>query len=146
MTKLRASVVLLLALSSACSHQSPEPTATAEYSLLQAGDSVPLPLGREVQVGEVLMVLSDVPSESRCPANAICVWAGDAVAAITVHPPCFRQGCKAPSTNLALHTHLEPRAGQAWGHTVRLVALTPYPIDGQPREKSRYTAWVRVTR
>lgn len=120
------------------------PTST-EFSLEQAADSIPLPFGAEVKVGGVLLVLSDVPSDSRCAAGVTCVWAGDAVASIVVHPGCLHQGCRAPSMQLALHTNLEPRSGEALGHTVHLVALLPTPEAGKPTRLSRYVAWVRVT-
>jgi hypothetical protein len=129
----------------ACGKPTAGPLTAAEYSLTQAGDSIPLPLGKEVRVGTVWMVLSDVPSDSRCPRGAVCVWEGDAVAAIAVHPPCYKEGCKAPSAALELHTRLEPRAGEGWGHRVELLSLLPEPISDKGGERPPYVAWVRVT-
>ena len=116
-----------------------------EFTLVQAADSVPLPFGRVVKVGEVYLQLGEV-SDSRCPAGVQCVWAGDGVATIAVHPPCYAAGCRAASMVLTLHTSLEPRAGLGWGHRVELVGLRPAPVANQVVESSRYVAWVRVAR
>jgi len=137
--------VLSLAAVLACGKPAAGPLTSAEYSLTQAGDSIPLPLGKEVHVGEVWMALSDVPSDSRCPRGVQCAWDGDAVAAIVVHPPCYKQGCKAASAGLQLHTRLEPRAGEGWSHRVELLALLPAPARDSAGEKPPYVAWVRVT-
>ncbi|MBK8249499.1 MAG: hypothetical protein IPK85_19190 [Gemmatimonadetes bacterium] len=115
-----------------------------EFTLVQAADSVPLPFGRVVKVGEVYLQLGEV-ADSRCPVGVQCVWAGDGVATLAVHPPCYAAGCRAASMMLVLHTGMEPRAGQGWGHRVELVALRPAPVANQVVEPSRYVAWVRVT-
>ena len=131
----------------ACGRVTSSPVDSVEaFTLQQASDSIPLPHGKIVRVGEVYLALSGVPSESRCPTDGVCVWAGDAVAAIVVHPPCYMAGCKAASFALALHTSTEPRSGEGWGHKVRLLALTPAPLSTRPTDQSRYVAWVRVTK
>ncbi|MEP7382703.1 MAG: hypothetical protein ABI910_13525 [Gemmatimonadota bacterium] len=102
------------------------------------------PVGHDV--GDVWMTLSDVPSDSRCPQGVACVWAGDAVAAINVHPGCYKAGCLAPSFGLNLHTQLEPKAGDALGYHVQLLAIRPEPVHDSPTDPTRYVAWVRVSR
>jgi hypothetical protein len=139
-------VALVLAVVAACGKPAAAPLTSAEYSLTQAGDSIPLPLGKEVHVGDVWLVLSNVPSDSRCPRGVTCVWEGDAVAAITVHPPCYKEGCKAASAALELHTRLDPRSGEGWGHRVELLSLLPYPDKDVGNDRSPYVAWVRVTK
>lgn len=129
-----------------CGQQSAAPLALTEYTLEQAADSIPLPYRTDVRVGEVWMSLTDVPTDSRCPRGVVCVWAGDAVASIVVHPGCYRAGCLAPSALLALHTTLEPRAGEALGYRVQLVAVLPGPVAGTPTVPAHYVAWVRVSK
>lgn len=116
-----------------------------EFTLVQAADSVPLPYGKVVKVGEVYLQLGEV-TDSRCPSGVQCVWQGDGAATIAVHPPCYQAGCKAASMVLVLHTSLEPKAGVGWGHRVELVGLRPGPVAGQQIDQSRYVAWVRVSR
>lgn len=137
---------LLLVVAAACGKPAAAPlTASTEFSITQAADSIPLLLGKEAKVGTVYMALTDVASDSRCPRDVVCVWAGDAVASIVVHPPCIKEGCKAASILLQLHTNLEPRSGEGWGHKVQLLALLPAPVSTKPTERSQYVAWVRVT-
>ena len=136
----------LVAAAVACGKPVAAPVTTPDYSITQAADSIPLAIGKEVHVDDVWMVLSDVSSDSRCPRGVQCVWAGDAVATIIVHPPCYKQGCKAASAQLQLHTTLEPHSGEGWGHKVQLLSLLPEPVAGTPTDRSRYVAWVRVTR
>ena len=109
-----------------------------------AADSIPLAIGKDVKVGDVWMTFGGVPNDSRCPTRMQCVWAGDAVADIAVHPGCYKEGCKAASMALSLHTNLEPRSGTGWGHKVTLLSLTPYPDVPNGIDRSRYVAWVRV--
>jgi hypothetical protein len=115
-----------------------------EFTLVQAADSVPLPFNKIVRVGSVLLQLTEV-SDSRCPEGVQCVWEGDGVASIAVHPPCYLEGCKAASIALRLHTRLEPRSGTGWNHRVVLVGLQPAPVANQTVEPRRYVAWVKVT-
>jgi hypothetical protein len=137
---------LLLVVAAACGKPAAAPVTTPEFSITQAADSIPLYLGKEAHVDDVWMVLSDVSGESRCPRDVVCVWSGDAVASITVHPPCYKEGCKAASAQLQLHTNLEPRSGEGWGHKVQLLALLPYPVSTRTTDRSEYVAWVRVTK
>jgi len=129
----------------ACGTQGSTPIAPAEYTLQQASDSIPLPYRRDVKVGSIWMTFTGVSSDSRCPRNVTCVWMGDAVTALSVHPECYKSGCEAASTSLSLHTHLEPRSGQALGYRVQLLALDPEPVAGTTPDVTRYVAWVRVS-
>lgn len=138
--------LLPLVLTLACGAPGVTSLAVTEYTLQQATDSIPIPFRTDVRVGEIWMTLTDVPSDSRCPTGVACVWAGDAIAALAVHPGCYTAGCKAPSAVLTLHTNLEPRAGEGLGYHVQLLALHPEPVYGTAVDSSRYVAWVRVSR
>lgn len=129
----------------ACGARGSANVTAPEYSIEQAADSIPLPFRAEVKVGDVWMSLADVPADSRCGRGVVCVWAGDAVAELVVHPGCYKAGCRAASALLTLHTTLEPRAGEAMGLKVQLLSLLPYPVHGQPTPREAYVAWVRVT-
>ena len=79
-----------------------------------------------------------VTSDSRCPADALCVTQGDATAVFTV-----RAGGSAAS--LALHTAAaEGRRGAAGAFTLTLVRLDPYPYAGRPISAPDYRASLRV--
>ena len=80
-----------------------------------------------------------VASDSRCPADAVCITLGDAEAVFTA-----AQAGRAP-TSLTLHT--ATRDGQratvgAW--TLTLIRLDPYPSSGRPIAPADYRASLRV--
>jgi hypothetical protein len=78
-----------------------------------------------------------VAADSRCPADALCITAGDATAVFTL----TRGGA---STNLSLHTAGEGRRSTVEGFTLTLVRLDPYPYSGRPVSPSDYRASLRV--
>lgn len=147
MKSMRITVIGIVVALAACGQQSAAPATapSAEYTLEQAGDSIPLAMGKMVRVGGNLFQLTDVPGDSRCPREAVCVWAGDAIAAIAIHPGCLPAGCAAPSYLMSLHTGLEPRSGTNGGYRVTLLSLQPVPSAGKPTDRSAYVAWVRIT-
>jgi hypothetical protein len=79
-----------------------------------------------------------VTSDSRCPADAICVWQGDATAVFSA-----RQS-GGSSSSLTLHTTGEDRRASASGLTLTLVRLDPYPYASRPISPSDYRALLRV--
>jgi hypothetical protein len=140
---LGAAAVLALA---ACGSSGTSPITTPiEYTLIQAADSIALPYRQDVKIGDAFLAFTGARDDSRCPRGVTCVWEGDATAGITVHPGCYKDGCRAASVSLDLHTNREPRSGEAWGVRVQLLALTPEPQAGTTPEPRSYVAWVRVT-
>lgn len=140
---LRLSALALLA---ACGTGGTAPTLEpTEYTLIQAADSIPLPFGRMVRVGDQALLQLTGVRDSRCPTGVVCIWEGEALTSIAVHPPCLLEGCKAASLLLELHTVLQPRSGSGWGLRVQLLGVTPYPSSASSIEERQYIAWVRVT-
>ena len=138
-----AATAILTALG--CAQRSVATEPGIQVSLAEAGDSLPLKVGKPVAIsGGPRLTLGAVKSDSRCPSNVECVWAGDAAVEITADPPCY-PACLAPSLLLTLHTNLDPRDGVYSGFAIRLLALEPWPLAGKPIEQSQYVAWVRVT-
>jgi len=81
----------------------------------------------------------EVTADSRCPIDAICVWAGDA----TVHLGIRDAGSM---TRYELHAGDPARTTIAHrGFVVRLVDLQPYPTSTQPIAPADYRATLRVT-
>lgn len=80
-----------------------------------------------------------VTSDSRCPATAICVWAGDAVAK-------FEVGNPRSAAPVDLHTTLDPKQAETGGIKVELLFLSPYPISYNGIQPSEYRATIRVSR
>ena len=145
LTGLRLAPLMLGLSLVACARAASGPEFLSEYSLSQASDSVPLVVGRETRVATLWLTFTGVPEDSRCPTDVVCVWEGDAVAEITAHPPCYKEGCLAPSAQFRLHTTLEPKSAEYFGYRVTLVRLMPHPVSTRHIEQREYVAWVKVT-
>jgi hypothetical protein len=119
------------------------PTEPVVYSQSEAADSVRVRVGQTIVVGAVRFRFDAVESDSRCPMDVVCIWAGDAVAVVTVEQNC---DCRSPALQLKLHTFLEPKSGVAYGHRVELRALLPYPNSTSTIKPDAYSAWLRIVR
>jgi hypothetical protein len=109
--------------------------------VVSTGREFPVRVGESVTIQGASLGLrfESVASDSRCPADAVCVTIGDAVAVFSV----TQDG--RPAERLSLHT--EPGEGQErrvgeW--VLTLVRLDPYPYVGRPIQPSDYVATVRV--
>jgi hypothetical protein len=117
-----------------CAHNPVSPSVpTGREFEIKVGDSV------SVQGADFDLRFSHVAQDSRCPADAVCVWAGDAEAVFAI----TRRG--SPASPVSLHT--EPSRGQQatvgdW--TLTLSTLQPYPYSGRPVAASDYKAMLRV--
>lgn len=92
------------------SPQTPGPAAPAGSFVLQPG-------GEKSIAGAGTLRYERVVSDSRCPPDKQCVWAGDAIVAFTWTP---EDGAPA---NFELHTGLEPRSHAVDRHRVVLESL-----------------------
>jgi len=86
----------------------------------------------------VTITFAAVPSDSRCPIDAWCIWAGDGEVQLTLHvgPP----NGDGPDLDARLHTNLEPHSAP-WGvyYDIRLLALDPQPTLDRPTGSYRAT-------
>ena len=127
--------VLFLALSVAvaggCSTGMPAaPTPVEAHLILAPGQSTDLGGGSSI-------AFLGVVQDSRCPINAVCVVAGEAVArfAITTPSASIDRDLRTPA---AVPTVLAPL-------TIEFLELYPYPFAGRPTDSSDYRATLRVT-
>ena len=121
--------ILALALA-ACGAQGTEP-ALGENIALRFGASVTIP-GDSVAVR-----FTDVTSDSRCPSNVQCVWAGEAETVFTVGAT--------QQVTLTLGADAKKATAIARGHQITLLALKPYPTSTATIAKSDYIATIRIT-
>jgi hypothetical protein len=93
-----------------------------------------------VEDANIRLEFLEVTADSRCPIDAICVWAGDATVHITVRDD-------GTSVRYDLHTGDPARATVVHGGLViRLVELQPYPASTRPIALADYRATFRITR
>lgn len=135
---------LLLSALAACSSNSTSEVTTPSQntqtvSQQELGRAFAMKLGESITVGELRLTFRGVEGDSRCPIDAVCVWAGDGEIALKIE-----QGNKAAVA--ALHTTLEPRKTEWDGYTISLVSLSPAPKASSPTNPSDYRAEILVTR
>jgi len=99
---------------------SPDPAAESRGGPLD--DTLHVELGRTATAdnGRLAVTFAARLSDSRCPANAVCVWMGDAAVRISA-----RAG--RTTVERELHTGIEPHSLSVDRYTVTIVGLTPYP-------------------
>ena len=134
----------LIATLAACSGStSPALDATAQtdrqVAAREIGRAFEMKIGETFAVGDLRLTFQRVENESRCPIDAICVWAGDAEIALRIE-----QGSQAAVA--ALHTHLEPKQTIWNGYTIQFVSLAPSPSAASPTDPAQYRAQLLVTR
>lgn len=122
-------VVLIAAIAAAgCFNSATGPDAVAGRPFeLKAGAVSMLPDGTR-------LTFREVQADSRCPMDAMCVWAGDATVAITLTPS------KGSAESRELHT--QPTGSQiSYGnYLIALTALAPYPRASQQIGAADYIA------
>jgi hypothetical protein len=127
------SLSLAVALVACADNPTGASVSTGSEFQLKAGESV------AVEDAGVDVRFDLVASDSRCPADVVCVQLGSAEAVFTVTE------LGRPATSLTLRT--SPRDGQraaigSW--TLTLTRLDPYPYSSPPTPSDDYRAWLRV--
>ena len=135
---------LLIATLMACSGStSPSVDATAQanqqFAQREIGRAFEMKIGETFAVGDLRLTFQRVANDSRCPIDAVCVWAGDAEIALRIE-----QGSQAAVA--ALHTHLEPKQTVWNGYTIQFVSLAPSLSASSPVDPAQYRAQLLVTR
>lgn len=96
--------------------------------------------GAAALIGGASMTIkfNGVTGDSRCPADAVCVWGGDAIVSLTVTST-------GGSRNHELHTG-DMRPVTHDDVTISLVQLAPYPFSSSPIQPGDYRATLKATR
>ena len=90
--------------------------------------------------GDFTLKFVSVAEDSRCPADAQCVWAGNAVVNVMITD---RQGV---SKTMAMNTGRGPAGDQYRGWAIYLTELTPVPKSGSKIKQKAYTATFTIRR
>jgi hypothetical protein len=135
--------LLFAALAACSSNKSADITVVSQNSQTvsqqELGRAFSMKIGESITVGELRLTFRSVEGDSRCPVDAVCVWAGDGEIALKIE-----QGNKAAVA--ALHTTLEPKKTEWDGYTIALVSLTPARKANAPVNAADYRAEILVTR
>jgi hypothetical protein len=103
------------------------------------GRAFEMKVGETIGVGDLRLTFRSVEGDSRCPIDAICVWAGDAEIALKIE-----QGSQ--NAVAALHTTLEPKKTEWNGYTIALVSVAPSRNSATALDPKDYRAQLVVTR
>ena len=122
--------------------------------LASAGAAQTAHVGREFQVkagqtvtldgGRLRVRFARVASDSRCPLDVACVWAGNAEVLFEVSAKGGRG-----KRSLRLNTNASPERpgeGRYGRYTVKLVGLSPQPRSTQKIPAGQYTATLLVSK
>lgn len=105
------------------------------------GETFVLAPGEQAHPAGTLLTIrfAAVISDSRCPADVVCVTAGDAVVRVEI---------RAGADSLTVHDlHTADANGVALNDlTLALVRLTPHPVSSRQIEQNQYRAALQVTR
>ena len=108
----------------------------------------PLPLGQSFELrsgttaalrGGLKVTFDSVGSDSRCPMDALCVWAGDAVVKLALSQSGVGPGER--------ELHTQPTGSEATYSTysIKLQALSPYPRSDRQIRPEDYVATLTVS-
>ena len=133
MVRVAAALPALLLLAG-CAENPVGPSVVAGQEFqLRPGESVGL------QGTDLRVQFETVASDSRCPADALCVTLGDAEAILTV------ARVSSPATSVTLHTAPDqPRRTSVGDWSLTLTRLDPYPYAGVRIAPRDYRATLRV--
>ena len=128
------SIVWIVAASTGCARNPNQPgeLALRQSVELRAGSSATLE-------GGLTIAFDRVTSDSRCPMNAFCVWAGDAIVAVLLS--------QRPGGSAARELHTDARGSETsyLAYSIKLLTLAPYPQTDREIRPEDYVATIEVT-
>jgi len=138
------SATLLIAALAACSSNASTdvpstPQQNQTLTQQELGRAFTMKIGESMALNDLRITFRSVDADSRCPIDAVCVWAGDGEVALKLE-----QGGK--SSVASLHTTVEPKKIEWNGYTISLVSLAPSRRAATAVDPADYRAEVLVTR
>lgn len=136
----RAAMAALVVFAMGCG-EATGPEVDVSTSFVSAPMDVTLSYGQEAQLRGVLrLAFGELIQDSRCPINAMCVWAGNAeveigVAAGMGPTHAFR---------LNLNSDSGPQYVDWEGVRITLLEVSPLPVAGQDHKPEDYSIKLRV--
>lgn len=129
---------LLIALAGCDEATAPE--AARQDAVLTSTQEMTLRYGEEKAVGQSVVKLSfgRVIEDSRCPIEAMCVWAGNVQVELGIHAG------MGPTFPLRLNTTLEPRSTVWGGIRITLLEVQPAKSATKPAKIEDYAVTVRL--
>jgi hypothetical protein len=116
-------------------------TSTGAVRPIGLNQETELSPGQSVQSGSLRVTFTRVENDSRCPADVVCVWEGDALVKIEVS--------EQPGDPVARELHTSGSAGASeityGGFRIELVRLSPQTHSQQPIPAQDYRLVLKLT-
>lgn len=147
--RLALACVVLLGVHVTAAAQTPRPVPVRVPVASQAprlGREFEVKVGRVVALdgGRLMLRFARVASDSRCPVDVTCVWAGNAEVLLEVGGRLWRgKQTLTLNTNAAAQRASEAKFGR---YTVRLVGLSAQPRRTRHPNAAQYTATLLVSK
>lgn len=87
---------------------------------------------------DLVVTFREVASDSRCPSQVVCIWAGNGVVTVTVR----REGVEEDHT---LGTPTGPEEVVSGPYAIRITGLDPEPEEGETIPPGDYRVRLRIT-
>jgi hypothetical protein len=92
--------------------------------------------------GNVTVTVLQVLEDSRCPADAMCIWQGNVKVLVEI-----TVGTETQQATLTLGELLDGDVTSVTiaGHTVELTQVEPYPLASQPTDPADYEVTLKIS-
>lgn len=135
-------VLMAAALFAVSCGRTTEPVSHAsDLQVVEAGDTLTLQYRDSALLGRngPSITFSAIESDSRCPVDVTCVWAGDAHVRLDGNRGAGREP-------LELHTGIEPTEAVFAGYRIRLLDVAPAPREGADTRPADYSVRLAISR
>jgi hypothetical protein len=133
--------LLLLLLAAACARDTTQPEGAGATKQVSAGDTVRLGVNQSARIAAsgIVVKFTGIGEDSRCPIDAVCVWAGRAEAKLELTAP------GQPVTAANIFSFTEPRHVDYHGYRIRLVEVSPVARAEETIGPGDYVVGLEIT-
>jgi hypothetical protein len=113
---------------------------------IQLGEAFTLKINETAELDSdgMKITLLDITEDSRCPTGVSCIWEGRVVAEFKVEKDGEMLIKSATDNPQDLSDGTISNGFEAFGHTVTMEEVTPYPVGTEPIDKADYKVKIVV--
>ena len=140
-----ASLIIISILVLGCSESDKSPTTNDDSSLPTLDKQFDLKVGQTITVKSENIAVNflEVPGDSRCPSDVVCIWAGQVSVVVNV----TKNGENLGDVTLTLgFSNPDLSVKNVGGYYIKVIAVNPYPVSTHKIEQSEYIATLVVSK